>query len=257
MAQSLVCKDCNTFLRSVKEAQDHADATGHTNFEESVEAVKQLLCTECGKVCRTQVEQDLHTKRTGHANFSDKTGEAPTINTEVEMAEARAELNDGDATAPAATATAEAELVPAEVNESLLQQMADMGFGNNRAIRAIYSSGGESIDAAIAWVAEHENDADLDEPLMVPKATAKQKLTPEEAKTQALELIRKAKEKREAEERETERLREVERVRMGKEMAAIVRKEEELRLKRVAEERQREKDEEARAREKIKKKLGM
>lgn len=43
---------------------------------------------------------------------------------------------------------------------------------------------------------------------------------------------------------------------MGKEMAAMVRKEEEMRLKRVAEERQREKEEEERAREKIKKKLG-
>jgi hypothetical protein len=45
-------------------------------------------------------------------------------------------------------------------------------------------------------------------------------------------------------------------VRMGKEMAAMVRKEEELRLKRAAEERLREKLEEERAREKVKKKLG-
>jgi len=215
MAQSLVCKDCNTFLRSVKEAQDHADATGHANFEESVEAVKRLVCTDCGKVCKTQTEQDLHTKRTGHAQFQDKTGEAPAINTEVEMAEARADLNDGGAGGAATNATAtEAELVAAEVNEALLQQMLDMGFGNNRAIRAIYSSGGESVDAAIAWVADHENDTGLDEPLMVPKATAKTKLSPEEAKLQASELIRKAKEKREAEERETERLRELERVRV-------------------------------------------
>lgn len=218
MAQSLVCKDCNTFLRSVKEAQDHADATGHTNFEESVEAVKRLVCTDCGKVCKTQTEQDLHTKRTGHAQFQDKTGEAPTINTEVEMAEARAELNDGGAAtdtkgAAGSSTTTEAELVAAEVNEALLQQMLDMGFDKNRAIRAIYSSGGESVDNAIAWVADHENDRDIDEPLLVPKATAKTKLSPEEAKSQALELIRKAKEKREAEERETERLREVERVR--------------------------------------------
>jgi UBX domain-containing protein 1/4 len=216
MAQSLVCKDCNTFLRSVKEAQDHADATGHTNFEESVEAVKRLICSDCGKVCRTQTEQDLHTKRTGHANFQDKTGEAPAINTEVEMAEARAELHDdtpsATATTTADTKDAAAELVAAEVNEDLLQQMVDMGFHRNRAIRAIYSSGGESVDAAIAWVADHENDVDIDEPLLVPKATAKKILSPEEAKAQALELIRKSKEKREAEERETERLRELERV---------------------------------------------
>ena len=217
MAQSLVCGDCNTLLRSVKEAQDHADATGHTNFEESVEAVQRLVCTECGKVCRNQTEQDLHTKRTGHTSFQDKTGEAPAINTEVEMAEARGELVGDDAGGAGANASgedkgADAELVPAEVDESLLQQMMDMGFERNRAVRAIYNSGGEAVDAAIAWLADHEDDMDLDEPLMVPKATSKKKLSPEEAREQAKELIRKVKEKREAEERETERLREQERV---------------------------------------------
>lgn len=39
MAKSLVCKDCNTLLRSIKEAQDHGDATGHANFEETTIAV--------------------------------------------------------------------------------------------------------------------------------------------------------------------------------------------------------------------------
>lgn len=198
----------------MKEAQDHADATGHTNFEESVEAVQRLVCTDCGKVCRNQTEQDLHTKRTGHTIFEDKTNEAPSLNTEVEMAEARAELGvvEVGASASAENKGADAELVPAEVDESLLQQMLDMGFERNRSLRAIYNSGGEAVDLAVAWLADHEGDTDLDEPLMVPKATSKQKLSPEEAREQAKELIRKVKEKREAEERETERLRELERV---------------------------------------------
>ncbi len=38
MALSLRCVDCGAQLRSVKEAQDHGEATGHSNFEESVEA---------------------------------------------------------------------------------------------------------------------------------------------------------------------------------------------------------------------------
>ena len=235
MAQSLICKDCGTFLRSVKEAQDHAEvsvqkykitaacffmtmflfsvcgsqATNHSNFEESVEAVLKLVCTDCGKVCRNSTESDLHTKRTGHASFQDKTGDAEVINTEVEMAEARAELNiveeDGES-------KLDQDLVVAEVDETLLQQLLDMGFERNRAVRAIYNSGGDAADAAVAWLADHEGDADLDEVLMVPKATAKRKLSPEEAKEQAAELMRKAKMKREAEEREAERVRELSRV---------------------------------------------
>ena len=43
MALSLRCVDCGAQLRSVKEAQDHGEATGHSNFEESVEAVLTLV----------------------------------------------------------------------------------------------------------------------------------------------------------------------------------------------------------------------
>lgn len=39
MALSLVCKDCNAQLRSVAEATQHNEATGHANFEESTESV--------------------------------------------------------------------------------------------------------------------------------------------------------------------------------------------------------------------------
>ena len=46
MAQSLVCNDCGLQLKSVKEATDHNEATGHANFAESEE-----------KVC-THVEED-------------------------------------------------------------------------------------------------------------------------------------------------------------------------------------------------------
>jgi len=38
-----------------------------------------------------------------------------------------------------------------------------------RATRALYNSGGESLEAAIGWLEEHGEDADIDEPLMVPK----------------------------------------------------------------------------------------
>ena len=38
-ALSLKCDICGVQLRSVKEAQDHGDATGHAAFSESTEAV--------------------------------------------------------------------------------------------------------------------------------------------------------------------------------------------------------------------------
>lgn len=39
MALSLLCKDCDTLFRNMKEAQAHNEATGHANFEESTKPV--------------------------------------------------------------------------------------------------------------------------------------------------------------------------------------------------------------------------
>jgi hypothetical protein len=75
-ALSLKCNTCGLALRSMREAQDHGEATGHADFSESTEAVLSLVCAECGKPCRSQTECDVHTKRTGHAEFVDKTAEA-------------------------------------------------------------------------------------------------------------------------------------------------------------------------------------
>jgi hypothetical protein len=58
------------------------------------------------------------------------------------------------------------------------------------------------------------------------------------------------------EEKELEKLREQERVRSGKELLAAKRQEDDLKLKRNLELRRIEKEEEARARERIKVKLG-
>lgn len=71
-ALSLKCGQCGVQLKSVAEAQLHGETTGHSQFEESTEALLNLTCTECGKPCRSQTEVDLHTKRTGHSNFVDK-----------------------------------------------------------------------------------------------------------------------------------------------------------------------------------------
>ena len=51
---SLKCGDCGTLMKSVEEAQEHAELTSHTNFAESTEAVLNLVCSTCGKPCRSK-----------------------------------------------------------------------------------------------------------------------------------------------------------------------------------------------------------
>jgi len=54
MAQSLVCNDCGLQLKSVKEATDHNEATGHANFAESEEKVRALEMTPI-KPCKISI----------------------------------------------------------------------------------------------------------------------------------------------------------------------------------------------------------
>ncbi|KAK9803636.1 hypothetical protein WJX72_007545 [[Myrmecia] bisecta] len=258
MALSLVCKQCNTQLRSVEEAQSHGEVTGHSQFEESTEPVLSLVCTKCGKPCRSQTEKDIHTKRTGHANFVDKTDEATAMDTEGEMKEAAKALKEeaGLGGGSADAADKEVLMVPPPVDVGLRQQLEDMGFSANRATRALHFTGTDNVEQAVNWIMEHENDKDLDEPLLVPEGgPPKRKLSPEEARKEAEELVRKAKANREKEEAELAKVREQERIRSGKELLAAKRLEDELRLKRNVEERRREKEEEARARGRIRQKL--
>ena len=86
------------------------------------------------------------------------------------MRAARAEeAGDGSGGAPGPSGAAPEELVPAEVSPELVKRMEEMGFSAVRATRALYLTGGESMEAAVGWLEDHQADADLDEPLMVPK----------------------------------------------------------------------------------------
>ena len=138
------------------------------------------------------------------------------------------------------TGSEQTELVPAEVPAGLLEQMLEMGFPRNRAIRAIYFSEGETVEQVLNWFAENEDAEDIDEPLLV---KPKKELTPEEKKHQMEELRKKAKDKREREEKESERIRERERIRMGKELQAAEQKQKEQELQKRVEQRKREKEE--------------
>lgn len=238
-------------MKSVEEAQEHAELTSHANFAESTEPVLNLVCSSCGKPCRSKTESDLHTKRTGHTDFVDKTAEAAKPislealkNSDVDMVDA---------------ADASTEMVVPEVNQELLENLESMGFSKERATRALHYSGNSSLDAAANWIVEHENDLDIDQLPLVPinsKAEAsKPSLTPEEMKIKMQELKEKARKKKEEEDRKMEREREKERIRVGKELLEAKRIEEDNERKRIMALRKAEKEEERRAREKIRQKL--
>ncbi|KAI5604334.1 hypothetical protein POPTR_001G316400v4 [Populus trichocarpa] len=255
---SLKCGDCGALLKSVQEAQDHAELTSHSNFSESTEAVLNLVCTTCGKPCRSKTESDLHTKRTGHTEFADKTAEV-TKPISLEVPKAAAMDIDVPAAADASTTSQPEEMVAPEVDKKILDELEAMGFPTARATRALHYSGNASLEAAVNWVVEHENDPDIDEMPMVSinsKVEApKPSLTPEEMKQKAQELRERARKKKEEEEKKTEREKEKERIRIGKELLEAKRIEEQNERKRLMALRKAEKEEEKRAREKIRQKV--
>ncbi|RXI00521.1 hypothetical protein DVH24_000755 [Malus domestica] len=252
---SLKCGDCGSLLRSVEEAQEHAELTSHSNFSESTEAVLNLVCSSCGKPCRSKTESDLHTKRTGHTEFVDKTADAAKpISLEVPKVSP-----SGSNEAVGASSHAAEEMVVPEVDKKLLEELEGMGFSTARATRALHYSGNASLEAAVNWVVEHETDPNIDEMPLVPinsKVEApKPSLTPEQLKAKQQELREKARKKKEEEEKRMEREKEKERIRVGKELLEAKRIEEDNERKRIIALRKAEKDEEKRAREKIRQKL--
>ncbi|KAL6760941.1 hypothetical protein V8C86DRAFT_2544339 [Haematococcus lacustris] len=291
MAKALRCGQCKALLANVKEAQNHNEITGHTSFEETTEEIRVMKCKTCGKPARSPVEQSMHTRFTGHTEYEDATVNEGPLNTEQQMKEARSELESDEALVaatlhkkPAAAAAAAAAaagspppaaadgdtamggtgaeegsssgqaMVSPEVDQALVAELEGMGFNKHRAVRAVYHSQG-GVEGAVNWIMEHENDADIDTPLLVTQASEASKLSPEESKKRAQELIRAAKEKREKEERELAAHRERERIRAGKELLLAKKQEDGLALKRMVEQRKLEKEEEARAREKAKARL--
>ncbi|KAL7174804.1 hypothetical protein ACSBR1_043864 [Camellia fascicularis] len=198
---SLKCGDCGTLLRSVKEAQEHAELTKHSNFFESIEPVLNLLCSSCLKPCRSKTESDLHAKRTGHHEFVDRTLDTvKPISLDVQKD------CKGDVEMEQSSSSNEhEEMVVPEVDQKLLEELEGMGFPKARATKALHYSGNVGLEDAVNWAVEHENDADIDQMLKVPLNTKsedpKPSLTPEETKMKAQELKERARKKKEEEEK--------------------------------------------------------
>lgn len=218
----------------------------------------RVKCGECGETFDDLDAAKTHGAATGHENFH---GDEDSL-----MEDAH-ENGPASEQSGAETATTTADegprMIEPRVREDLLKELTElMGFGRNKAIRALHFSKADSSERAIDWIERHEDDPDVNEPLLVPdeahegaKAKTVSKLTPEEARAKADELRRNAAARRAAEEKESERLREQERIRAGKELVEAKRMEDELSLKRNAEQRAAEKEEMERARAKIRAKI--
>lgn len=161
-------------------------------------------------------------------------------------AEAKAEI--------AAQSEWDEEMVPLPVDESLLSQLLEMGFPDARSRKAIHH--GTSLEGAMTWLTDHENDPEIDQPYMVRKADTvpKRELTPEEkaeklAKMTA--LIKQRRIEREKAEKIEEIKREKERRERGQNMEETQEKREAMMRKRENDRIKKEKEDTRKERERL------
>ncbi|KAM5563065.1 hypothetical protein ABKV19_017984 [Rosa sericea] len=147
------------------------------------------------------------------------------------------------------------------VNKKLLQELESMGFPAARATRALHYSGTASLEACIDWIIDHENDPDIDQmPLVAVDIDIE---SPEpfhiteamKIKAQEDQTRKKRKEEEKKLELQMEREREKERIRSGKELMEAKQILEDNERKRNIAFRNSEKEEEKRARDRIRWKL--
>lgn len=147
---------------------------------------------------------------------------------------------------------------------ALVEQLLAMGFQKlhaRKAIRAATASGQvPNLENCITWLSEHQEDDDIDEPLIEVNETnaAKAPMTAEEKAAKIAELkakIAARRVERANEEKQHEQQSELQRREMGKQMNAAKEEYEQIQRKREIERRKKEKLDTQREREKILKEL--
>jgi len=136
------------------------------------------------------------------------------------------------------------EMVPVPVDETILSEMVEMGFPDVRARKSIVH--GKTLEGALSWITEHEDDPEIDQPYLVKKSSIepKRELTEEEKAQRTLALkekIRLKREEKERDEKEREIQREKERRERGKSTSEIQDERDRLLRKRDAEKLKKEK----------------
>ncbi|KAG4193113.1 hypothetical protein ERO13_A07G200300v2 [Gossypium hirsutum] len=152
--------------------------------------------------------------------------------------------------------------VPAmEVNMNLLGKLESLGFPRARAVRGLHHTGNTTVEDAVNWLIDHENDADIDQmPLVVINLdleTPQPNDITEAIKLKEQELRDRVRMKNRDEEKKLEREKEKERIRAGKALLEAKRIAEENERQRLLALRKAEKEEGKRAREKVLKKLDL
>eukprot|EP00070_Physeter_catodon_P038707 XP_028345601.1 UBX domain-containing protein 1-like [Physeter catodon] len=86
-------------------------------------------------------------------------------------------------------------------SEECLRQLLEVGISPLRAEKALFKTrtdrGGGTLDAALEWLEQHDQDADIDEPVnQEEKPSPKVPLSEEEAQRRAYQLQKKIREER-------------------------------------------------------------
>lgn len=146
------------------------------------------------------------------------------------------------------------EMVPVPVDATLFQELLEMGFPDTRARKGLVH--GKTLEGAISWISENENDPNIDQPYMVKRSeTVPKRVLTEEEKRQKLvdmkEKLRVRKEQQAREEKEAERKRELDRRKGGQELGEIQEERDRMQRRREAELAKREKQDAAREKQRI------
>ncbi|KAI9987709.1 hypothetical protein PInf_023753 [Phytophthora infestans] len=155
------------------------------------------------------------------------------------------------------------ELGPPPVNEELLTQLKEMGFDDLRSRKALLATDNQGLELAINWLGDHQDDADIDEPIKfvdLSKTAPTRELTPEEKAAKVEELkarIEKKRAEREEQEKLDQRTNELKRRTEGQGMQESREEIEAIQRKIAAEKMKKDKEDAKRERERLRKQLEM
>jgi thiol-disulfide isomerase/thioredoxin len=146
------------------------------------------------------------------------------------------------------------------VNESFLVQLLEMGFDPLRARKALLATDSHGLEAAVAWVGEHQDDADIDAPIAFIdlSAATQEPLTEEQKAAKVADLKRRIEVKRaerEAREKREKIESELKRRAVGQDMQSAKEEYDRIQRRLAAEKLKKEKEDYKLERERIRKKL--
>lgn len=125
---------------------------------------------------------------------------------------------EGEGDKPAEDTTSQS--ISSHVTQELATQLIDMGFSKNVSEKSLFLTQNASLEKALEWIEQHNEDADFEEELRIvgsdATATSKPKLSAEERKQKAKELQEVIRKKRKAQEEALEKQREIDRIKGGK-----------------------------------------